>query len=127
MQVGDARTAATAVIWVVGHRKKANPLSQMAVGTDLPVEIIDDGDSQCSGARLDPVLAQLVAVSVVDGLDGVAQVVEHAGEGLERPALTAHFFPHAAVVLEGTEGDESVVAGATTEYLGSRVSDVAVP
>jgi hypothetical protein len=48
----------------------------------------------------------------VHGLDGVAQAIDDAGEGLEVPTLAALGDPVLAVILEGAEGDESVVARA---------------
>lgn len=62
----------------------------------------------------------------VHGLDGVAQVIDDTGEGLKVPALAALAHPVAAVVLKGTEGDQSVVARATSEDLGPGVADMAV-
>jgi hypothetical protein len=65
-------------------------------------------------------------VTAVNGLDSVPQVVEDASKGLKGPALATLFLPSSAVILEGTEGDESVVARATTQDLGARVTDMAV-
>jgi hypothetical protein len=62
----------------------------------------------------------------VHRLEGVAQVVNDAGEGLKVPALAALGHPVTAIILEGTEGDQSVVGGATTEDLRAGVTDMAV-
>lgn len=87
---------------------------------------MNDGDVESSAARLDPVNAELVPVALVDGVDVVAEVVQQAGHGLEVPASAALLLPHLHVVLEWTERDECVVAGASTEHLCSRMSNVRV-
>jgi hypothetical protein len=48
-------------------------------------------------------------VLLVHGLNGVAQVVKYAHEGLEAPALAALSFPPLAVILKRPERDEGVV------------------
>ena len=50
---------------------------------------MDYGYRQGAGARFDPVFAELVAVTGVDWLDGIADVVEEAVEDLEGPAGAA--------------------------------------
>jgi hypothetical protein len=87
---------------------------------------MDDGNVHGSRASLHPVLAQLVSVTAVNGLDGVPQVVEDASKGLKGPALATLLLPSSAVILEGAEGNESIVAGTTTQDLGTRVTDMAV-
>lgn len=62
----------------------------------------------------------------MDRLDGVAQAVKQAGESPEGPALATLLLPSLAVIFEGTEGDKSVVARATTQDLGTRMADMAV-
>jgi hypothetical protein len=62
----------------------------------------------------------------VHGLDGVAQTIDDAGEGLEVPTLAALGDPVLAVILEGAEGDESVVARAAPQDLGARVTNMTV-
>lgn len=62
----------------------------------------------------------------VHRLKGVAQVVNDAGEGLKVPALAALGHPVAAIILERTEGDEGVVARATTQDFRAGVADMAV-
>lgn len=109
VDVGDGGAASPAVVGVVRDGEEADAGLEGAVGADLAVEVVDDGDVEGLGARVDPVEAELVAVVLVDGLDRVAQVVEHAGEGLEAPALAALGLPPLAVVLEGSEGNERVV------------------
>lgn len=126
MDVSDTGAAATTVIGVVRDGEETDTLSQFTLGADLLVEVFDDGDIHGGGASLNPVLAQLVAVTVVDGLNGVAQVVQDAGEGIEGPASAAGLLPSLAVVFEGTERDQGVVAGATAQNLCARVTDVAV-
>lgn len=87
---------------------------------------MDDGNVHSSGARVNPVKAELVAVSFVNGLDRVSDVVQKTRESLEAPSLAALGFPALAVVLEGTERDEGVVRGATTKHFCTRVADVRV-
>jgi hypothetical protein len=59
-------------------------------------------------------------------LNGIAQVVQNAGEGIKGPALAALLFPPLAVIFERTERDKGVMTGATAENLGTRVTDMAV-
>jgi len=101
-------------------------LCELTLGLDLLVEVVDDGDVHGSGARVNPVQAELVAVSLVDGLDRVSDVVQKTGEGLEAPSLAALGLPTLAVVLEGAERDEGVVGRASTQNLCTRVADVGV-
>lgn len=126
VDVGDRGAAPAAVVGVVGDGEEADGRLEAALGLDLVVEVMDDGDIHGRGARIDPVEAELVPVVFVHGLDRVAQVVQHAGEGLEGPAFAALGFPSLAVVLEGAERDEGVVRGAPTEHLCARVADVRV-
>jgi hypothetical protein len=65
-------------------------------------------------------------VAAVNRLDSVPQVVEDPSKGLKGPALATLLLPSSAVILEGAEGNESVVAGTTTQDLGARVTDMAV-
>ena len=98
----------------------------MAIRTDILVEVGNDGDVQSGRARFDPVLAELVAVTGVNGLDSVTQVVEQARESLKAPALAAHLLPSSTVILKGAERNKSVVAGAATQDLGARVTNITV-
>lgn len=63
---------------------------------------------------------------VMYGLHGVADIVKDACEGVEGPARAAALDPALAVVFEGAEGDEGVVAGAAAEDFGAGVADVTV-
>lgn len=126
VDVSDTSAVATAVVGVIRDGEETNTLGQSAPATDLLVEVGDNGDVHGGGARLNPVLAELVPVALVDGLERVAQIVNNTGEGLERPTFAARFLPQAGIVLEGSERDEGVVAGAATEDLGARVTDITV-
>lgn len=126
MDVGDRGGGAAVVVWVVGDVEEADALLQGAGLGDLLVVVGDDGDVHGVAAGQYPVLAQGVAVTGVDGLNGVAQLVHQAHEVAEGPAFGAERLPDLQVVLEGAEGDEGVVRGAATEDLGSRVADVRV-
>ena len=126
VNVGDTGAAAAAVIRVVGDVEEANALGQLTLVADVVVEVLNDGNIHGAGAGLDPVLAQLVAVAGVHRLEGVAQVVNDAGEGLKVPALAALGHPVTAIILKGTEGDQSVVGGAATEDLRAGVANMAV-
>lgn len=126
VNVGDGGTASAAIVGVVGDVEEANTLGQFTGVADVVVEVLNDGNVHSTGASLDPVLAKLVTVTGVHGLNGVAQVINDTGEGLKVPALAALGHPVAAIILEGTERDESVVAGATTQDLCARVADMAV-
>ncbi|KAA6412656.1 MAG: hypothetical protein FRX48_03648 [Lasallia pustulata] len=111
---------------IISDREKAHPLLEAALIPNLQVKVLDNRDPERGGARVHPILAQLVAMPCVDRLHRVAQVVEHAGEGLKGPAGAAEGFPDPAVVREGPEGDERVVRGAAAEDFGARVADVGV-
>lgn len=126
VDVGDRGGAALAVVGVVGDVEEAGALGELALGADLVVEVVNDGDVEGVGAGLDPVLAELVAVAGVDGLVGVAEVIDVAHHGLKGPALAALGDPAVHVVAEGAEGDEGVVGGAAAEDLCARVADVGV-
>lgn len=90
VDVCHAGAASATIVWVVGDGEEADSLFQFAVGTDLLVKVLDDGNVHCRRARLNPVLAELVSVTGVDRLNGVAEGVEHAGEGVKGPAAAAH-------------------------------------
>ena len=60
----------------------------------------------------------------MDGLHGVADVVEESVEGFERPAGAAEGLPDCGVVGEGAEGYQGVVGGAAAEDFGSGVANV---
>ena len=62
----------------------------------------------------------------MDGLHGVADVVEEAVEGFKGPAGAAERLPDGGVVGEGSEGDEGVVGRAAAEDFGARVTDMRV-
>ena len=126
VNIGDTGAAAAAVIRIVGDVEEADSLGQLTLVADVVVEVLNDGNVHGAGAGLDPVLAQLVAVAGMHRLEGVAQVVNDAGEGLKVPALAALGHPVTAIILERTEGDQSVVGGATTEDLRAGVTDMAV-
>lgn len=87
---------------------------------------MDDGNIHGLGAGLEPVLAKLVAVTGMDRLDRVAEVVDVAHNIIKVPTAASLSDPAIHIVLEWTEGDESVVRRAATEDLGARVSDMAV-
>ena len=84
-----ARATPAAVVRVVCYGKESDAGFEVPVCGDFAVEVTDYGYRQSGGARFDPVFAELVAVTGVDWLDGVADVVEEAVEGLEGPAGTA--------------------------------------
>ena len=126
MDVGDAGAASAAIVRVVRHVEETNALGQLSLRADDLVEIRNDWDIHGGRARLDPILAQLVAVAFMHGLEGVAQVVQKAGEGPKGPALATLLLPPLAVIFERAEGNESVVAGAATEDFGTRMADMAV-
>lgn len=62
----------------------------------------------------------------VDGLHGVAEIIDHTSEGVEAPALAAFALPHFAVVFKRAEGNEGVVARAASQHLCPRMANVAV-
>jgi hypothetical protein len=126
VDVSDGSTAATAIVGVVGNVEEANTLRELTGVADVVVEVLNDRNVHGARTGLDPVLAELVTVTGVDRLHGVAQVVNDASEGLEVPALAALGHPLAAIILKGTERDQSVVARATTQDLGAGVADMAV-
>lgn len=59
-------------------------------------------------------------------LDGIAQVIQHTSESLERPAFTALLNPSLAVVFERSERYQCVMAGTTSQDLRSRMPDMRV-
>lgn len=99
---------------------------QAACIADRFVEVWDDGDAHSGRTGLDPVFADLVAVSWVHGLDLVAQVVDEAHHGFEVPSCAAQTFPYLTIIFEGSEGDQGIVGGAASEDFGAGVSDVGV-
>jgi hypothetical protein len=82
---------------------------QSASRLDLVVEVLNDRDVHSLGAGVDPVKAELVTMPLVNGLNGVAEVVEDTHEGLEGPSSAALRLPSLAVILKWSERDESVV------------------
>ena len=85
---------------------------------------MDDGDVERGGARVDPVQAKLVSVTLMYGLDGVPQVVEQSGECLEIPAFAALCLPSLAIVFISTPGrDPSRYCGLHADERNSRKSD----
>lgn len=126
MNISDAGAAAAAVVRIVRNVEESNALSKLTILTDLLVEVRNDGDVHSGGASLNPVLAELVAVTSVNGLNGIAEVVQNAGEGLKGPALATLLFPPLAVIFKRTERDEGIVAGATAQDLSARMTDMAV-
>ena len=89
VDVCHARAAPAAVVGVVRYGKESDAGFEVPVCGDFAVEVVDYGYRQGGGARFDPVFAELVAVTGVDWLNGVADVVEEAIEGLEGPAGAA--------------------------------------
>ena len=126
MDVCHARAAAAAVVGVVGYGEEADAGFEVPVCGDLAVEVVDYRDGQGGGARFDPVFAELVAVTGMDWLHGVADVVKEAVEGFKGPAGAAERLPDGGVVGEGSEGDEGVVRRAAAEDFGTGVADVRV-
>lgn len=126
VDVGNGGAAAAAVVGVVGDGEEAGALGQLALLSNLGVEVGDDGNVHGGGAGLDPVLAELVAVARVDGLDLVAQVVNVAHDGVKVPTGAALGDPSLHIMSEGTEGDEGVMGRAAAEDLCARVADMAV-
>jgi hypothetical protein len=51
----------------------------------------------------------LVAVAGVNRLDLIAEIVDETHQGLEVPSFAAHALPYLAVILEWSEGNQSVV------------------
>lgn len=97
---------------------------QAASLANLLVEVSDDGDVESGRAGLDPILADLVAVAGMDGLDLVAEVVNQPHHGLEVPACAAQTLPYLHIVVKGSEGDQGIVRRAASKNLSSGVSDV---
>lgn len=126
MDISNRSTATVAGVGVVGDGKEASTLGQLTLLRDLVVEVVDDRNAHGLGTSLDPILGQLVSVTRVDGVQLVAQVVDAAHDGFEVPTLATLGDPSVHIVTERSEGDEGVVRRATTEDLGSRVSDVTV-
>lgn len=126
VDVRHARTAPAAVVGVVSYGEESDAGFEVPVCGDLAVEVVDHGDGQGGGARFHPVFAELVAVTGMDWLDGVADFVDEAVEGFEGPAGAALGLPYGGVVGEGTERDEGVVGRAAAEDFGARVADVRV-
>ena len=89
VDVCHARAAPAAVVGVICYGKESDARSEVPVCDNFAVEVVDYGYRQGGGARFDPVFAELVAVTGVDWLDGVADVIEETVEGLEGPAGTA--------------------------------------
>ncbi|PSR74455.1 hypothetical protein BD289DRAFT_217930 [Coniella lustricola] len=126
VDVGDRGRGAVVVVGVVRDVEEADALGQGARLCDFLVVVGDDGDVHGVAAGEHPVLAQLVAVARVHGLDRVAQLVHEAHEVGERPAGGAERLPDLEVVLKGAERDEGVVRRAAAQDLGARVADVRV-
>lgn len=126
MDVGYTGTASASIIWVVCDGKESNTLLQSTILANLGVKVWDDGDVEGRRARLYPVLAELVAVAVVYGLDAVAKVVDETNELLEAPAITALGLPLLEIVFEWAERDKGVMRRAASKDLGTGVADVGV-
>ena len=103
MDVGDAGGGASASVWVIGYREETYTLIEVALGNDFVIEVGNDGNVQGRGAAAHPVFAELVTVTGVDWLDGVAEFVENAGEGGEGPAGATLGLPAGTVVFERAE------------------------
>jgi hypothetical protein len=56
---------------------------------------------------------------LVDRLNRVAEVVEHACKCLEAPAFATLGFPPLAVILKRTERNEGIVRRASSQDLGT--------
>lgn len=126
VDVRHARAAPTAVVGVVSYGEESDAGFEVPICGDLTVEVVDHGDGQGGGARFHPVFAELVAVTGMDWLYGVADFVDEAVEGFEGPAGAALGLPYGGVVGEGTERDEGVVGRAAPEDFGTRVTNVRV-
>lgn len=87
---------------------------------------MNNGDVESRGTGLDPVLAQLVAVTGMHRLESVAQVVNVSSDILKGPALAALSNPAVHIMAERAKRDESVVRRAASKDFGSRVTDMAV-
>lgn len=109
MDVSYACAATATIVWIVSYREKSYAVFKISGSDDLPVEVMDDRDVESSGTGVDPIFAELISVPGVHWLDCVAEIVQNAGEGFERPAIAALRFPYFAVILERSERDESVV------------------
>ncbi|KAI6759624.1 hypothetical protein HG530_010304 [Fusarium avenaceum] len=103
VNVGNRSTAAVTGVGVVRDREETSALGQLALLGDFVVEVVDDGNAHGLRASLDPVLGQLVAMTAVDGVQLVAQVVDVAHNSLEIPTLAALSDPTIHIVAEGTE------------------------
>ena len=77
------RAAPAAVVGVVCYGKESDAGLKVPICGNLAIEVADYGYRQGGGARFDPVFAELIAVTGVDRLDSVADVVEEAVEGLK--------------------------------------------
>lgn len=124
MDVCDARAASSSVVGVVSYGEETDAGFEIPLCGDLPVEIVDYGNGEGRGAGFDPVFAELVAVTRMHWLHGVADGVEESVHGREGPAGAAEGLPDGGVVGEGAEGDEGVVGGAAAEDFGAGVADV---
>ena len=103
MNVGDAGGGAVPGIGVVSDGKETYSLVKITFGNDFAIEVRDDGDIQGSRAAVDPVFAELIAMTGMDWLNGVAEFVQHAHKGCKRPSGTALGLPAGAIVLEWPE------------------------
>jgi len=103
VDISNTGTASAAIIGVVGDVEETDTLGQFTLVTDVIVKVLDDGDVHSTGAGLNPVLAELVLVTGVHGLNGVTQTIDQTGEGLKIPTLATLGYPVAAVILERTE------------------------
>jgi hypothetical protein len=99
-------------------------LLQTARFADLFVEVFDDWDVKCSRAGFNPIFADLVAVTRVNWLDLVSEIIDESHHGLKIPAFASHAFPHLTVIFKWPEGNQGIVRGAASENFGSGVSDM---
>lgn len=109
VDISNRGAASAAVVWVVRDVEEARALCELALFANLGVEVVNDGNVKGRGTGLNPILAQLVAVTGVDRLERVAKVVNVTSDILKGPAFAALSNPAVHVVTERTEGNESVV------------------
>lgn len=105
VDVSNRSAASSAVIGVVGDVEEASALGQLAILANLIVEVVDNGDIESRGTSLNPVLAQLITVTGMHRLKGVAQIVNVSSDVVKGPAFAALSNPAIHIMAEGAERD----------------------
>ena len=81
----------------------------MPFGNNFFVEVRDDRNVQSRRAASNPIFAELIAMASVNGLNGVAKLIENPRKGLKGPSIATLGFPACTVIFEGTKRNESVM------------------